>query len=97
LNSQDKNILTDFSDYLKLNQGLKVAIQGHTDNSGSPADNMKLSEDRAKSVFDFLSQNGIEKSRLSYKGFGETKPVASNDIEEGKAQNRRTEFVILSK
>ena len=97
MNSQDKNILTDFSDYLKLNQGLKVTIQGHTDNSGSPADNMKLSEDRAKSVFDFLSQCGIEKSRLSYKGFGETKPVASNDIEEGKAQNRRTEFVILSK
>ncbi len=97
LNPQDKNILTDFSDYLKLNQGLKVTIQGHTDNAGNPADNMKLSEDRAKSVYDFLAQCGIEKMRLSYKGFGETKPVAGNDSEDGKAQNRRTEFVILSK
>jgi outer membrane protein OmpA-like peptidoglycan-associated protein len=58
---------------------------------------MKLSEDRAKSVYDFLSQCGIVKTRLSYKGFGETKPVSSNENEDGKAQNRRTEFVILSK
>ncbi len=97
LNMQDKNILTDFSEYLKLNQSLKFTIEGHTDNSGNALDNLKLSEDRAKAVFDFLSQCGIDKSRLSFKGFGANKPVASNDNEEGKALNRRTEFVILSK
>ena len=97
LNAQDKNILSDFAEYLKLNQELKVSILGHTDNAGNPADNLILSAARAKSVFDFLTQCNIAKIRLSFKGYGETKPVDSNDSEEGKALNRRTEFVIISK
>ncbi len=76
------------------NPTLKVQINGHTDNVGKPADNLKLSANRAKSVVDYLVSKGINASRLSYKGFGETKPVAANTTEAGRAQNRRTEFVI---
>ena len=78
------------------NPTLKVQINGHTDNVGKPADNLKLSASRAKSVVDYLVSKGINASRLSYKGFGETKPVAANTTEAGRAQNRRTEFVVTA-
>ena len=97
LNDQDKNIISDFAEYLKENDQIKLAINGFTDNAGNPIENLTLSELRAKAVFEFLSSCGIERSRLSYKGFGETKPLASNETEQGKAQNRRTEFLIISK
>jgi outer membrane protein OmpA-like peptidoglycan-associated protein len=97
LTPQDKNIITDFAEYLKDNPTLKVALHGHTDNIGEDAANLKLSEDRAKAVLEFLVQKGINRTRLSYKGFGAGKPVASNGNSEGRAQNRRTEFVIISK
>jgi outer membrane protein OmpA-like peptidoglycan-associated protein len=90
------NILTEFGAYLRENNSLKVAIHGHTDNVGNDGENLKLSENRAKAVYSFLTTLNIEASRLSYKGFGETKPLAGNDSEAGRAQNRRTEFVILS-
>ncbi|MBI1225829.1 MAG: OmpA family protein [Bacteroidetes bacterium] len=77
------------------NPELKIQINGHTDNVGSDADNLKLSNDRAKSVYDYLTQNGIDANRLKYKGFGETVPAASNETEEGRKQNRRTEYEIL--
>ncbi|WP_207495979.1 OmpA family protein [Aridibaculum aurantiacum] len=77
------------------NPTLKVQINGYTDNVGKPADNLKLSEARAKSVVDYLVSKGIDAKRLSYKGFGETKPVADNTTEAGRARNRRTEFVII--
>ncbi len=76
------------------NPSLKVQINGHTDNVGTPADNLKLSAGRAKSVVDYLVTKGIKASRLSYKGFGETKPIADNKTEAGRALNRRTEFVV---
>ena len=82
-----KNLLED-------NPSLKIQINGHTDNVGSDEDNLKLSDGRAKAVYDFLIENGITASRLKFKGFGETQPVASNETEEGRQQNRRTEFVI---
>ncbi len=97
LNKQDKNILTDFAEYLTINPTIKVSIQGHTDSEGNDIDNLKLSEDRAKSVFDYLTSIGINKVRLTYKGFGETKPIGDNTNESGRKLNRRTEFVILSK
>jgi len=75
---------------------MKIEIRGHTDNVGEEEYNQQLSEARAKSVFQFLVDHGIVAERLSYTGFGETKPVASNDSEEGRKQNRRTEFVIVS-
>jgi outer membrane protein OmpA-like peptidoglycan-associated protein len=79
---------------LNENPTLTVQINGHTDNVGKPADNLKLSADRAKSVLDYLVSKGINIKRLTSKGFGETKPIADNKAETGRAQNRRTEFVI---
>jgi outer membrane protein OmpA-like peptidoglycan-associated protein len=77
------------------NPALKIEIGGHTDNVGKAADNQLLSENRAHSVFDFLVREGIDPQRLSYKGYGPDKPIASNDSEAGRADNRRTEFKVL--
>ena len=97
LDSASKYIINDFAEFLNENPNVKVEIRGHTDNKGIPAENLKLSNGRAKSVYDQLIATGINKNRLSYKGFGQSNPVTSNDTEAGKAQNRRTEFFILSK
>ena len=80
---------------LNENPTLRVQINGYTDNIGKPADNLKLSESRAKSVVDYLVSKGIDIRRLTYKGFGESKPIADNSTEAGRAQNRRTEFLII--
>lgn len=72
---------------------LKFSVEGHTDSDGDEASNLKLSEARAKAVMDKLTELGIAKDRLVSKGHGESKPIASNDTSEGKAQNRRVEFV----
>ena len=77
------------------NEGVKIEIAGHTDNIGSADFNQKLSENRAKSVYTYLLDNNIEEDRLSYKGYSDQKPVSSNDSEEGRAKNRRTEFKII--
>ena len=74
---------------------MHIRIQGHTDNVGSDADNQILSEKRAKAVMDYLIQQGVNADSLSYKGFGKTQPVDTNDTSEGRQNNRRTEFVIL--
>jgi len=97
LNNQDKVILNDFADFLIENNEIKLAINGHTDNQGKAEDNLLLSEQRAKAVFEFLTAAGIVKSRLSFKGFGANQPISSNDTANGKALNRRTEFLIISK
>lgn len=72
-------------------------ISGHTDNVGSYRANQRLSEARAKSVVDYLVNQGIDSGRLEYKGYSFTQPVADNNTEEGRAQNRRVEFKVLSK
>ncbi|MBK8704459.1 MAG: OmpA family protein [Saprospiraceae bacterium] len=74
---------------------LKIRIQGHTDNQGEADSNLVLSENRAKAVFNFLIDNGIDATRLSYLGFGESQPIDTNDTPEGRQNNRRTEFVIV--
>ena len=74
---------------------IKIQINGHTDNVGRPADNMTLSQKRAEAVYDYLIGKGISASRLSYKGFGETQPIDSNETAEGRRNNRRTEFERL--
>jgi outer membrane protein OmpA-like peptidoglycan-associated protein/Tol biopolymer transport system component len=86
--------LTSLLQLLETNRNLAIEIQGHTDNVGNAADNQKLSVQRAKSVYDYLISKNIEAVRLSFKGFGATKPIASNDTAAGKQQNRRTSFVI---
>jgi outer membrane protein OmpA-like peptidoglycan-associated protein len=79
---------------LKNNGSISIEIRGHTDNVGAEVDNLALSEARAKSVYDYLVGRGIAPERLSYKGFGETMPVATNETETGRRENRRTEFVV---
>jgi len=74
---------------------LKFSVQGHTDSDGDEASNMKLSEDRAKAVADKLSSMGIDADRFETKGFGESVPIDSNNTPEGKANNRRVEFVKI--
>ena len=81
---------------LNDNPGIKVKINGHTDNTGNTADNLKLSNNRAKAVVDYLVSKGIDAKRLSYQGLGESKPVADNNTEDGRAKNRRTEFTITA-
>jgi len=81
-------------DLLKNDPALKLEIQGHTDNVGQAAANMKLSQDRAAAVKAYLVQSlGITAARLTTAGFGDTKPVADNKTEEGRLQNRRVELV----
>jgi len=83
-------------DYLNTNPNLKIEIGGHTDNVGSKAYNKTLSENRAKSVYTYLISKGIDKDRLSYKGYDFSIPIADNATEEGRALNRRTEFKVIS-
>ena len=89
-------ILNEFAQYLKDHPNMVVEIRGHTDASGSDQANLALSMDRAFEVMNYLVQQGIEGKRLSAKGYGETLPIASNDTEEGRAKNRRTEFFVKS-
>ncbi|HWJ90832.1 MAG TPA: OmpA family protein [Flavisolibacter sp.] len=82
---------------LQDNPTVKIQIEGHTDNIGTAADNLKLSENRARSVVKYLTGRGIAAARLSAKGFGATRPVADNKTEEGRAQNRRTEIKVIAR
>ena len=74
---------------------LNFRVEGHTDGDGDESYNKKLSEERAAAVKDLLIKNGIEATRLDSKGYGESKPVDNNSTPEGKANNRRVEFVII--
>ncbi len=80
---------------LNDNPTLKVEISGYTDNIGNAEENLKLSTSRAKAVVDYLIEKKIDAARLSYKGYGSSKPVATNATEQGRAKNRRTEFAIV--
>ncbi len=77
------------------NPTLKIQISGHTDNAGKPADNVTLSLNRAKTVVSYLINKRVAPQRLSYKGFGQTQPVADNKSEQGRAKNRRTEMKVM--
>ncbi|MBT1702492.1 OmpA family protein [Chryseosolibacter indicus] len=83
------------ADFLDNNKLIKIEIAGHTDNVGNATSNQKLSQGRAQAVADFIVSKGIDKSRVSAKGYGSNKPVASNKTAAGKAENRRVEFTIL--
>ena len=75
------------------NPGLNFYVEGHTDSDGDDSLNLKLSEDRAKAVADLLISMGISQNRLKTAGWGESKPTSDNSTPEGKANNRRVEFI----
>jgi outer membrane protein OmpA-like peptidoglycan-associated protein len=91
-----EKVLIEMVKLMKNYSDLKIEIQGHTDNSGPAAHNLDLSKRRAETVKKFLLAYGIETPRMVAKGYGEEKPVAPNDTEAGRAQNRRVELVKLN-
>ncbi len=86
--------LNKLVEVLKANPQFAIAIQGHTDNIGNKSYNLRLSENRAKAVANYLILNGIAESRITTAGYGNSKPIASNDTEEGRKKNRRVSFII---
>ncbi len=97
IKTESKPALDNAAKILTDNPTIKVEIQGHTDSVGSSEYNLKLSDRRAQSVVNYLVQNyGIDINRLTAKGYGKTMPIADNSTAEGRALNRRVEFVILS-
>ena len=86
--------LATLLELLKQNPGIQIEIQGHTDNVGNEASNLKLSLARSKAVYDYLIENKVPVERVSYKGYGKSKPIAANDTEKNRKLNRRTSFVI---
>ena len=97
INDKSAAVLRDFAEFLEENPSVKIEIRGHTDNVGTSRDNLVLSTERAFEVMGFIQQEGIDGRRMRFKGYGEKRPVASNDTPEGRAENRRTEFIITSK
>jgi OmpA-OmpF porin, OOP family len=89
-------VLQEVADYLKANKAIKkMSIEGHTDNKGAAALNKSLSQQRANSVMNWLTQHGVEPPRLEAHGYGMEKPIEDNDSEAGRAKNRRVEFKIV--
>ena len=80
---------------MKDKPALKIEISGHTDNSGNETMNQHLSENRAKSVVDYLVSKGISNTRLAYVGLGSSSPIATNQDEGGRQRNRRVEFKVV--
>ena len=93
---ESQQTIDQVAEMLKANPALKISIEGHTDNVGTAASNLTLSDSRAKAVMANLTTKGIDKTRLTAKGWGQTKPVADNSTEDGKAKNRRVELVKKS-
>ncbi len=94
IDESSKQVLLEFADYLNENKSLAIEIGGHTDDVGNADSNLALSTERAFKVFGFLQEAGVSGSRMTYKGYGQTKPVVPNSSEENRAKNRRTEFKI---
>ena len=90
-----ETVLDELVAYLNRKTDDRIEVGGHTDNVGSAASNLKLSEDRALAVVAYLESKGIDPSRLEAKGYGMTVPIESNKTEDGRAANRRTEVKIL--
>jgi len=93
IREESKPVIDQIVQMLKANPELKLSVEGHTDNTGNPASNKTLSEERAKSVVTAIVSQGIFSDRLSSSGFGQEKPVADNSTVEGRAKNRRVELV----
>jgi outer membrane protein OmpA-like peptidoglycan-associated protein len=83
--------------FLNVNKTIRGELSGHTDNVGDKKSNLTLSQNRAKTVYDYLVFHGIDPKRLTYKGYGDTRPKVKNDSDANRAMNRRTEFKVVGK
>ena len=92
LKKESINVLDSLIEILKKNPHYHLEVRGHTDAIGDDDDNMVLSTKRTETVVDYMIKQGISPLRLDSKGYGETNPIASNETEQGRAKNRRTEF-----
>jgi outer membrane protein OmpA-like peptidoglycan-associated protein len=92
---ESMGVINEIVKMMKAHEDLKLRIEGHTDSDGEKSFNQELSEKRAQAVKDLLVESGIASSRFKTKGYGESKPVADNSTPEGKANNRRVEFVKI--
>ncbi|WP_345072635.1 OmpA family protein [Hymenobacter fastidiosus] len=95
LKPKSRTELNRLIQFMRQYQDVAVEISGHTDDIGADADNMTLSQNRARSVYTYLIEHGVKAARLRYKGYGETRPLSANDTEQRRQQNRRIEFRIL--
>ncbi len=95
LTKESRIVIEAFSNYLKENSDIKIEIQGHTDNVGNLKDNEALSANRSHSIKFMLEELGVSADRIIAKGYGALKPIAQNTTEDGRAKNRRTEFMIV--
>ncbi len=96
LKTKFNELLSTVAEAINMAPELKVEVVGHTDNVGTAKYNYKLSEKRAKIVADYLTSKGVDKDRLVVKGIGFDEPIATNDTEEGRSQNRRVEINIIN-
>ncbi|TND05559.1 MAG: outer membrane protein/peptidoglycan-associated (lipo)protein [Bacteroidetes bacterium] len=87
--------LDELAEFLVNKKNIEIEIAGHTDNVGEDADNLKLSQDRSDAVKAYLKKKGVDEKRVTAKGYGETKPISTNETPEGRQKNRRTEVHIL--
>ena len=92
LKSESFRVLNQISDIMFKYPGFKLSIEGHTDNTGSAANNQKLSERRAQACYEYILKRGVPGNQVNYRGYGESKPISSNNTLRGRALNRRVEF-----
>ena len=97
LKPESKAELNKLVAFLNQNKTMLGELSGHTDNVGDKKMNLTLSLNRAKTVYDYLIANGIDAKRLTYKGYGDTRPKVKNDTDINRAMNRRTEFKVIGK
>ena len=95
LRPQSHATLNHLIEYLKRKSSVHIEIAGFTDNIGTQTENQKLSLERARSIFNFLHQNGIGEHRMTIKGYGDSQPITENNTEEGRQKNRRIEITII--
>ena len=95
LRPESMGVINTIAKLLNEHKDLNFSIEGHTDSDGNESDNLKLSEERAEAVKSALTVSGISADRLTCKGFGESTPLDNNNTPEGKANNRRVEFIKL--
>lgn len=97
LTPESNPTVADLVTIMKCYPTMQVQLEGHTDSTGDAAANKQLSIDRANAIRDLLVQGGVDTTRITTDGYGADKPIASNDTEEGRAKNRRTDLVVVKK